>query len=164
MFEDVLLDSLAVVRMSSNYDFARTAAALGTIEGGLLILVAGRLSEQAAKDLAATRRDGRQGIAVLLAVSTWADRPDADGSAGDDNTECATCSMIGQADDAPAEPHVHEQRSDETAPAEAILRAAGWRVVTADARTPFGVAWQRLPRTSSASARYRQLKPDAVIR
>ncbi len=56
---------------SRNQDFARTTAALSTIEGGLLVLIAGRLSADAAREIAATRREGRQGIALLLAVSTW---------------------------------------------------------------------------------------------
>ncbi len=72
MFEDVLLDALSVITPSRNYDFARTTAALSTIEGGLLVFVGGRLSADAAREIATARRHGRQGIAVLLAVSTWA--------------------------------------------------------------------------------------------
>ncbi len=82
MFEDVLLDALSVVTMSRNYDFARTTAALGTIEGGLLVLVAGQLSVEAAREMAAARRHGRQGIAILLAVSTWAAQPGRAGQSG----------------------------------------------------------------------------------
>jgi len=174
MFEDVLLDSLAVVRMSSNYDFAHATAALGTIEGGMLILIAGRLSEQAARDLAATRRHGRQAVAILLATSTWAGQPGSDGQHsashlhGDDDqdAQCATCAMLDQGDNAGE--HVHEPtpaqeglaQPGETAAADAILRAAGWRVVTADARTPLASAWQRLPRTSTVAFR----RPQAVPR
>src|SRR5215475_2623974 len=72
MFEDVLLDALSVITTSRNHDFARTTAALSTIEGGLLVLVAGRLSADAAREIATARRHGRQGIALLLAVSSWA--------------------------------------------------------------------------------------------
>ena len=36
------------------------------------------------------------------------------------------------------------RRSDETGPAAAILRAAGWRVVSIDASTPLAAAWQQL--------------------
>src|SRR5215470_16678517 len=79
MFEDVLLDALAVVTQSRNHNFARTTAALSTIEGGLLVVIAGRLTEDAARELAVTRREGSQGIAFLLAVSTWADQHDPDG-------------------------------------------------------------------------------------
>ena len=35
----------------------------------------------------------------------------------------------------------------ETAAAAAVLRAAGWRVITVDATTPLAVAWQQLPRS-----------------
>src|SRR5262249_25479215 len=72
MFEDVLLDALSVLSTSRNHDFAKTTAALTTIEGGLLILIAGRLSPDAATEIATARRHGTQGIALLLAVSTWA--------------------------------------------------------------------------------------------
>src|SRR5260370_21074481 len=72
MFEDVLLDALSVVSTSRNHDFARATAALGTIEGGLLVVIAGRLSAEAATEIATARRHGAQGIALLLAVSTWA--------------------------------------------------------------------------------------------
>src|SRR5579875_714911 len=75
MFEDVLLDALSVVTLSRNVDFARATTALSTIEGGLLVLIAGRLSADAARELAAARRQGCQGIALLLAVSTWAAVP-----------------------------------------------------------------------------------------
>src|SRR6266571_3913673 len=81
MFEDVLLDALSVITTSRNHDFGRTTAALSTIEGGLLVLVAGRLSADAAREIATARRHGRQGIALLLAVSSWAS---AAGRAGHD--------------------------------------------------------------------------------
>ena len=77
MFEDVLLDALSVVGQTRNHDFARTSAALSTIEGGLLVLIAGRLTADQAREVAAARREGRQGIALLLAVSTWAAPPPA---------------------------------------------------------------------------------------
>ena len=76
MFEDVLLDALSVVTTSRNHDFARTTAALTTIEGGLLVLIAGRLSVENAREIATSRRHGRQGIAILLATSTWAAQPE----------------------------------------------------------------------------------------
>src|SRR5262249_46658392 len=72
MFEDVLLDALSVLSTSRNHDFAKTPPALPTIEGGLLILIAGRPSPDAATEIATARRHGTQGIALLLAVSTWA--------------------------------------------------------------------------------------------
>ncbi len=137
MFEDVLLDALSVVSQSRNHDFARTSAALSTIEGGLLVLVAGRLSADAAREIAAARREGRQGIALLLAVSTWA-------GSGEQNGQLRT--VAGADPDTPPGPGGPHQ---ETAAAEAVLRAAGWRVISVDAGTPLGVAWQRLPRVGS---------------
>src|SRR5260370_42138792 len=55
MFEDVLLDSLSVLTTSRNQDFARASAALTTIEGGLIVFIAGHLSAESARDMAATR-------------------------------------------------------------------------------------------------------------
>jgi uncharacterized protein (DUF58 family) len=204
MFEDVLLDALSVVSTSRNHDFARTTAALSTIEGGLLVLIAGRLSADDAKAIATARRHGRQGIAILLAVSTWAapagrQRP-AGGHDGDAGTGAGNAGQAGlngkeaqrdrpakngqgaqngirprngsgtrngrrpaQADHDAAQPAASgELRSAgtrragsagngtaETAAAAAVLKAAGWRVITVDASTPLAVAWQQLPRSGS---------------
>src|SRR6202007_904721 len=57
MFEDVLLDALSGVGKTRNHDFARTSAALSTIEGGLLVLIAGRLTGDQAREIAAARRE-----------------------------------------------------------------------------------------------------------
>jgi uncharacterized protein (DUF58 family) len=147
MFEDVLLDALSVVTLSRNQDFARTTAALSTIEGGLLVLVAGRLSTAAARELATSRRHGRQGIALLLAVSTWSSQPalvsqNGDGEAADPAADRpAANGTQAWSDDADI-----DAGAAETAAAAAVFRAAGWRVVTIDASTPLAVAWQRLPR------------------
>jgi len=239
MFEDVLLDALAVVSTSRNHDFARTTAALSTIEGGLLVLIAGRLSVDAAREIATARRHGRQGIALLLAVSTWAANPARPGQSptqssgpgqdagrgehdehAPDRSEGATAGN-GQARPArltkqasqivqsgqngiqagngsgaaagngagngrvadvlrttkdhpaahvqPAGTHgsdaaasagpaasdragslISEASLAETAAAAAVLRAAGWRVITVDASTPLAVAWQQLPRSGSS--------------
>jgi uncharacterized protein (DUF58 family) len=241
MFEDVLLDALAVVSTSRNHDFARTTAALSTIEGGLLVLVAGRLSVDAAREIATARRHGRQGIALLLAVSTWAANParpkqsggpaqgDAPGQhdehagarsqgAAGGNGQARSSRLSKQASPVdqsgqngvragngsgaasgsaaasgngagngrvadvlrtttdhpaaqvqPAGAHGDEVSTSglpspgshtgsltseaslaETAAAAAVLRAAGWRVVTVDASTPLAVAWQQLPRSGSS--------------
>jgi uncharacterized protein (DUF58 family) len=200
MFEDVLLDALSVVSTSRNHDFARTTAALSTIEGGLLVLIAGRLTADAAREIATARRHGRQGIALLLAVSSWvaqpgktahADPPDRASEAGegpgpsetqisgeipgytaqgerhksDQNGHGSTTSQevsnehqaafpsvagepaVAPASPRPAHPRAAQSWSAETGPAAAVLRAAGWRVVTVDAATPLAVAWQQLPST-----------------
>jgi len=164
MFEDVLLDALSIVTMSRNHDFARTTAALSTIEGGLLVLVAGRLSADSAREIAAARRHGRQGIALLLAVSTWADgqpgqngrglagRQGAAGRQGD--VEDVDRDRAGQGTGGDGEP---QASLVETAAAAAVLKAAGWRVVTVDQATPLAIAWQRLPRTGGGYAPADQL-------
>lgn len=154
MFEDVLLDALSVVTVSRNHDFARTTAALSTIEGGLLILIAGRMSAAAAREIAAARRHGRQGIAMLLAVSTWSGQqapgePAGNGQAQHNGSGPADKAGAGQAPD-PAD--VTASDPDETAAAAAAFRAAGWRVVTIDAGTPLSLAWQRLPSSGGIAA------------
>ena len=169
MFEDVLLDALSVMTTSRNHDFARTTAALSTIEGGLLVLIAGRLSADAAREIATTRRHGRQGIAFLLAVSTWAslagrdnqesrivpadrDRADPDAGQGDDTAGVGAHDSAHGRNGAPALAQTDRPggaaAAKETAVAAAVLRAAGWQVVTVDAATPLAVAWQRLPQAS----------------
>ncbi|HXP21642.1 MAG TPA: DUF58 domain-containing protein [Streptosporangiaceae bacterium] len=147
MFEDVLLDALSVIVPSRNHDFARTTAALSTIEGGLLVLIAGRLSPQAAREIAVSRRDGRQGIALLLAVSTWDSQPETNGQqpAGHPPGK----QPAGQQ---PAGPALPDQRFAETAAAEAVLRAAGWRVISIGAATSLTAAWQQLPRHGGVAA------------
>ena len=85
MFEDVLLDSLAVVKPSRGVDLSGGLAGIRASGGGLLIVIAGRLSAASARQLATSRRDGGPAIALLLAVSTWGApgaRKDADAEAG----------------------------------------------------------------------------------
>src|SRR6266705_6924483 len=72
IFEDVLLDSLAVMKASRGTELSAGLAAVRAAGGGLLIVIAGRMSAAAARQLAASRRDG-PAIALLLAVSTWSE-------------------------------------------------------------------------------------------
>ncbi len=148
MFEDVLLDALAVVQTSNNRDFARAITALSTIECGLIVLIAGNLSAQTARELAATRKDGRQGIAMLLSVSTWATQAGG-GHAADrqppGDSQAGPAAQPGPAQDGLA----GDADQAETAAAEVVLRSGGWRVVTVNATTPLSAAWQLLPRTGS---------------
>ena len=97
-----------------------------------------------ARQLAASRRHGGPAIAILLAVSSWADAARS-GPAG---TPAASAQPGGT------------PRPDETAAAAAVLRAAGWRVTSVDAATPLGVAWQRIPRIAGAPG----LAPGAMRR
>ncbi len=125
IFEDVLLDSLAVIKPSAGRDLARGLAALRA-DSGLIVAIAG-LSAGEARQLAACRREGCQAIALLLAVSTWADT-----------------SRAGDRQPGP-EGRPGQAACEETAAASAVLRAAGWRVISIEAGTALEAAWQRLP-------------------
>jgi uncharacterized protein (DUF58 family) len=113
-FEDVLLDTLAVVQPSGGRDLQPGLSAVMPQASGLLIVVAGTLSAAEARSLVTSHRAGTPALALLLAVSTWdAGRPRA---GGPDGTEEAA----------------------------GMLTAAGWRVATLRADTPLTAAWQRL--------------------
>jgi hypothetical protein len=173
LFEDVLLNSLAVITPSRGYELDPGITALRG--GGLLIAVLGRLSVASARQLAASRRDAGPSMALLLAVSTWAgsgqDRarqgqdgqaaqaggPAAASSPGPGTTAAGTAAAVttggngagGSAADGTA-PGASPQEGkgaanlDETRQAAMILRAAGWRVAAVGATTPIAVAWQQL--------------------
>jgi uncharacterized protein (DUF58 family) len=129
-FEDVLLNSLAVIKPSRGHDLGQGVAALRS-SSGLLVAVTGRLNPAAARQLAASRRDAGPAIAVLLAVSTWS----SPGQDGDDGHGGAGQSARAETDQAAT-----------------ILRAAGWRVACADANTQLGIVWQQLGVLPSASS------------
>jgi uncharacterized protein (DUF58 family) len=150
MFEDVLLDALSVIMPSRNQDFARATAALGTIEGGLIVLIAGRMSADAAREIAVARRDGRQGIALLLAVSTWDSQPAANGQQPAGQQQAGQ-QQAGQQQEL-AGPPSPDHRFGETETAEAVLRGAGWRVISVGATTSLAAAWQQLPRHGGIAA------------
>jgi uncharacterized protein (DUF58 family) len=138
LFEDVLLDSLAVIRPSANRDLSRGVGTLRTGDGGLIVAVMGSLTADTAGQLAVCRRDQCQAIALLLATSSWADQANAGRST---------------ARGGPQRPDGGgEVAHRETAVAAAVLRGAGWRVVSVDATTPLADAWQRLPRFAEQSA------------
>ena len=124
-FEDVLLNSLAVIKQSRGHELGPGVAALRS-SSGLLVAVTGRLSPGAARQLAASRRDTGPAIALLLAVSTWANPGQDRQSARQPRT--APGGWV----------------AAETDQAAAILRAAGWRVVCLDASSQLAVAWQQL--------------------
>jgi uncharacterized protein (DUF58 family) len=81
-FEDVLLDSLAVVKPSGATDLAAGLSAVMPQASGLFIVVAGRLSAAQARSLAASHRAGTPALALLLAVSTWEGPQQAGGPDG----------------------------------------------------------------------------------
>ncbi len=113
-FEDVLLDSLAVIRPSRTAELTQILADRPRGSGGLLIAVMGRLTEDEARRLAAARSAGGAALAILLAVSSW----DTDAAGG--------------------------QVPGETEAATSVLAAAGWRVTTATAGLPLSMAWEML--------------------
>jgi uncharacterized protein (DUF58 family) len=113
-FEEALLDSLAVIKMSRGTELCHGIDRISGGAGGLLIAVAGRLSPGQARKLAATRRDAGTAMALLLAVPTWASA------------------------------HGDTRNRQEADAAAGILRAAGWRAVTVSAETPLSAAWERL--------------------
>jgi uncharacterized protein (DUF58 family) len=119
-FEDVLLDTLAVIRPSRNSSLGAGLARLPADTSGLFIVVAGHLSAGEARHLATARRASGPAMALLLAVSTWAaERP---GTA-----------VAGETDEASR-----------------VLTAAGWRVATVTADTPLSTAWDMLNRSHMA--------------
>jgi uncharacterized protein (DUF58 family) len=157
MFEDVLLDSLAVVKTSRGVDLSGGLAAIRASGGGLLIVVAGRLSAVTARQLATSRRDGGPAIALLLAVSTWSapggrerdsaaqpvPAPEPDG-AGPQPDQAGEQPGGGRRTAAANDRASRAAAHAETSQATAILSAAGWRVITVDAGMPLATAWRRV--------------------
>jgi len=144
-FEDRLLDALAVIRPSPKRDLSRSFTELRASASGVILAVLGACTVEEARRLAACRTEGSQGIALLLEVSTWTDEAlrreresasqhDEDGQAAGDPP-------------AAADPVAHPLTA-QTAAVAGVLRTAGWHVTIIDARTPLGVAWQRLPRAA----------------
>ncbi len=76
-FEDMLLDSLSVIRPSGRRNLSTALKELRASGAGVIIAVTGLLTPAEARELAACRSEGCQGIALLLAVSSWLDRPQA---------------------------------------------------------------------------------------
>jgi len=136
-FEDVLLDALSVMGLSRGDSMAGGLAAIRASGGGLLVVVAGRLSAGVARQLAAARQSGGQAIALLLATSSWTGQTAGSGRNGRDGDRKAVAGL-------PVYP--------ETAEATSILTRAGWHVVSADAATPLTSAW-RLMAGSGMAAR-----------
>jgi uncharacterized protein (DUF58 family) len=135
MFEDMLLDALAVIKPSRTADLAEGLKALRTSAAGVTIAIVGRLDANVAEQLASCRKEGSQAIALLLAVSTW-----------------AAATAGGQADHPELNPaaahHALAAEPAEIAPAAAVLRAAGWHVISLTSATPLDLAWEQLPRAA----------------
>ncbi|HEY2549769.1 MAG TPA: DUF58 domain-containing protein [Streptosporangiaceae bacterium] len=134
-FEDALLETLSVIRMSASSDLSRGIRELSG-ETGMAVVIAGRITAADARALAASRHGAGSAIAILLAVSTWTDQQARPGGPA----EAAAAGPPGVAAGYP----------EETQAAAAVLQDAGWRVISVDASTPLQVAWQRLPRIGGA--------------
>jgi len=119
-FEDVLLDSLAVIRPSRNASLSSGLAHMPADTSGLFIVIAGHLTAAQARELVTARRASGPAMALLLAVSTW------------------TAGRPGLA------------VSGETDEAARVLTTAGWRVAIVTADMPLSVAWDVLNRTHLA--------------
>jgi Protein of unknown function DUF58 len=143
MFEDELLESLAVIKPSRGHDLTGGFKVLRSAGPGVLIAVLGRLPEGAAEQLAACRPEGSQAIAILLAVGTWAEqaRPAHPGGG-------ARAAGAQPAEESLAAGNGLGRGLAETAPAAAVLRAAGWHVVSLPASLPLDIAWEQLPRAA----------------
>jgi uncharacterized protein (DUF58 family) len=119
-FEDVLLDTLAVIRPSRNASLSSGLAHLPADTSGLFMVIAGHLTAAQARELVTARRASGPAMALLLAVSTWAaGRPGL--------------AVPGETDEAAR-----------------VLMTAGWRVATVTADMPLSVAWDVLNRTHLA--------------
>jgi uncharacterized protein (DUF58 family) len=157
-FEDMLLDALAVIKPSNSRDLAGGIKEMRISSAGVIIAVMGRLSEADARLLASCRNEGSQAIAMLLAVGTWADprwsSQLAAGASGNGNHAPAAAGAQGPGSatdgEVPGSAATPDGQAtpDETAPAAAVLRAAGWHVVRVEAGTPLATSWQRLPRAA----------------
>src|SRR6516164_4214749 len=119
-FEDVLLDSLAVIRPSRNASLSSGLAHMPADTSGLFMVIAGHLTAAQARELVTARRASGPAMALLLAVSTW-----TGGRPG--------LAVPGETDEAAR-----------------VLTTAGWRVAIVTADMPLSVAWDVLNRTHLA--------------
>jgi uncharacterized protein (DUF58 family) len=115
-FEDLLLDTLAVVKPSSRADLTRGVTAANPGTTGLFIVIAGRLTADQARALALSHHGNSPALALLLDVPTWA--PGAQTAPPGEESEAQT--------------------------AAGVLATAGWRVSTVAADTSLAAAWKRL--------------------
>src|SRR5499427_1149134 len=133
-FEDVLLDSLAVIRPSRTTTLVPALTAGPRGNAGLLIAVLGQISPDEARRIASTRHSGGATLALLLAVSTWSAQRPGDRIPG------------------------------ETAAAGGILAAAGWRVATVTADMPLTGAWEMLNHPAGQPAQFGAQAPAEAAR
>jgi uncharacterized protein (DUF58 family) len=119
-FEDVLLDTLAVITPSRSADLSPGLAQVPRGNSGLLVAIVGHLSPDQARQLATARHTSGPAMVMLLEVSSWLSDRQPDG-------------LI--------------MRTDTTAN---ILASAGWRVVRVGADMPLSAAWEELSHPHAA--------------
>ncbi|MBV9384541.1 MAG: DUF58 domain-containing protein [Streptosporangiaceae bacterium] len=120
-FQDMLLDTLAVIGTSRGTSIRDGVAALA-VGSGQIVAILGTLSAEQARQLAAARRGGAPAMALLLAAG--ASRPDRSRAIAGD-------------------------RADRADGAVDILASAGWRVATVNSAASLIAAWDRLNRPAS---------------
>jgi uncharacterized protein (DUF58 family) len=153
-FEDRLLDALAIIRPSSSRTLDRAFKELKVVGGGVIIAVMGRLSQTEARQLAACRTEGSQGIALLLDVAAWLDTkrrpsPVTSLAAHADDPVSVGDGQTGTDHDGAGRVSTQQPtQMTELATVAAVLRGAGWHVTIIDPDTPISMAWQRLPRAA----------------
>jgi uncharacterized protein (DUF58 family) len=161
-FSEALLDALAVIRTSSRRNLDIALAELRTASG-VIVAIAGRLTVREARQLAACRTEGSQGLALLLDVPSWADEPPraAQGNGKPASQPSVSRPTVEGTEAVDGEPVASP--AAETAPAEAILRTAGWHVSVLDPATPLPVAWQRLSQPSTVFVRRQLPEPGRPV-
>jgi uncharacterized protein (DUF58 family) len=151
-FQDMLLESLAVIKPARGNDLSDGFKVLRGAGAGVLVAVMGRLSATEAERLAVCRTEGSQAIALLLAVSSWTDSGRAASGAGQPGSaDPAAGPVQADAGPGPVPPAVGPGAAlmmAETSQAVQTLRAAGWHVITIDSGTPLDRAWEQLPRAA----------------
>jgi uncharacterized protein (DUF58 family) len=133
-FEDVLLDSLAVIRPSRLSTLIPALAERPRGNSGMLIAVLGHVSPEEARRLAAARHPAGAALALLLAVSTWSAQRPGDRLEGETDT------------------------------AAGILAAGGWRVATVTADMPLAAAWEMLNHPAGQPRRFGGHAPAGAAR
>jgi uncharacterized protein (DUF58 family) len=130
LFQDALLDALAVVRPSRETGVHAGISAL-QVGGGQIIAVLGNLTAEQARELSATRRGTAPAMALVLAPSATSGgaspRRGAGTTAGDREQSAIA----------------------------AILTAAGWRAALVTAETPLAAAWEQLHRLAQSGSALR---------
>lgn len=146
-FENALLDALAVIRMSSGRSLHTGLTALRTTmtaagEGdGLVIGVFGRLTADEARKVAATRSGTATCIAVLIDTDRAAPAAPAAPARRGAGAALATTGAASPGRAGATPTGAGRPPSPEPGSAAAILRGAGWRVITVPSAAALAGAW-----------------------